>query len=261
MIPRSLSRFDVLLVAALVLAVGLYAGSVVTTGSFLPRTTSAYAQDVEPLSVTSAAAEIGGNEVGEVMVGGEVVLRIRTAAGGYSAPDRSDIVADRLRTLILGDLDPGQVHAGQMRGMAAVLANGNLIITADEAHARMNNTSPNELAMTWADNIAAALGGAPGEAEFEQKAEPPAPEWEPSEPYEDKDVPILSAGRGLRLGMARVSGPASKVSQVQGVAQLEANLKDFGDVVIYVPISTKIPGKDLDRVNECAVVGLADIGL
>jgi hypothetical protein len=261
MIPGSLSRTDLLLVAGLVLAVGLYAGSAIVTGSVLPRTSAAYAQDDQPLSVTSAAANIGGNEVGEVMVGDEVVLRIRTAAGGFSAPDRADIVADRLRDMVLGGLQPGQVHAGQMRGMAAVMAHNDLIITADSAHAELNNTSPDQLAMTWADNLASALGGDPGEPELAQPAQPDSAQWEPSEPYEDKDVPILSAGRGLRIGMARVSGPKSKVAQVQGVAQFESNLQDFGDVVIYVPISTKVPGSDLDRVNECAVVGLADIGL
>ena len=66
-------------------------------------------------------------------------------------------------------------------------------------------------------------------------------------------------GRGIRVGMARVAGPRSKVGQVQAVAQIESRLSEFGDVEIYVPISTQVPGKSLDRVNECAVVGLADL--
>lgn len=284
MIPGSFNRSDLLLLAGLVLAVGLYAGSVAVTGSFVPRTAAAFAQDPRPVSVTSAPASIDGNQVGEVMVDNEVVLRIRTAAGGFSAPRRGEIVAERLRNLVLGGLEPDQVRAAQKRGMAVVMTETDLIITADKAHARMNNTTPAQLAITWADNLASALGGDPGEPDLAEPAvpsppaQPPGTEtepeetegeaaqseetgWEPEEPYEDKDVPIVSAGRGLRVGMARVSGPKSKVSQVQGVAQIESNLQDFGDVVIYVPISTKVPGKDLDRVNECAVVGLADVGL
>ncbi len=262
MLQTSFSRTDVLIFGMLVCAMGLYAVSVVATGSVLPQTSAAHAQpEEEPVEVTSAANVIGDRDVGEVMVADSVVLRIRTAAGGFSAADRADIVADRLRDMLLSGLQPSEIHAGMMRGQTAVLAGDRLIVTADQEHANLNETTPTTLAQEWAANLAGALGGEPGAPEIAEETAPAPAEWQPSEPYDDKDVPIISVGRGIRIGMARVSGPASKVAQVEGVAQLESNLSNFGDVEIYVPISTKVPGESLDRINECAVVGLADLKL
>ena len=102
---------------------------------------------------------------------------------------------------------------------------------------------------------AGSLGGEPGESQLSVSV------WRPTEPYGDKDVPIISLGRGIRVGVARVSGPESKLGLVKAVAQIESRLAKFGDVEIYVPISTEVPGKTIDRINECAVVGLADLKL
>ncbi|MFP3902845.1 MAG: hypothetical protein ACLFWB_01260 [Armatimonadota bacterium] len=262
MLEKPLSGKDLLILSMLAFGIGLYAVSVVVSGSVLPQTSPAHAQDIQqPLEVTSAANVIGDRDVGEVMVADNVVLRIRTAAGGFSAADRADIVADRLRDMLLSGLQPSEIHAGMMRGQTAVLAGDRLIVTADQEHANLNQTTPTTLAQEWAANLAGALGGEPGAPEIEEEAASAPAEWQPSEPYDDKDVPIISVGRGVRVGMARVSGPTSKVEQVEGVAQIESNLSDFGDVEIYVPISTKVPGESLDRINECAVVGLADLKL
>jgi len=84
-------------------------------------------------------------------------------------------------------------------------------------------------------------------------------EWQPEEPYKDKIVPIVSFGEGARLGIARVNGPQSAVDQVQAVAQLETSYKDYVDIEIYVPISTKVPGRILDRVQGVGVTGVGDL--
>ena len=84
-------------------------------------------------------------------------------------------------------------------------------------------------------------------------------EWQPEEPYKDKIVPIVSFGEGARLGIARVNGPQSAVDQVQAVAQLETSYKDYVDIEIYVPISTKVPGRTLDRVQGVGVTGVGDL--
>ncbi len=73
----------------------------------------------------------------------------------------------------------------------------------------------------------------------------------------DKIVPILSVGRGIQIGAAQVRGPANRVREVQAVAELEAKFKDFIVLAIYVPISTKEPGKKLSRVQGVGVYALA----
>ena len=86
-------------------------------------------------------------------------------------------------------------------------------------------------------------------------------EWVPEEPYEDKYVPILSILRGVRVGVARVNGPRSKVAMTQAVGQLELKFRDVLDIEVYIPISTKEPGKTLARVQSVGVTGLGDLKL
>ena len=253
-------RQDALLLAIFAIAVATYLLSVALTGNYAPLSSPALAQEevAQPMVVDSRALMLNGVEVGEVTMAEDVLLRIRTAAGGYSSEQRAVIVADRLQQMVTAGLQPGQVHAGMMAGSTVVMAGDQLIVTADREHARLNATAPGNLAISWAENIANALGGEPGEPQLVAYF-PQASEWRPAEPYQHKDVPVISMGRGIRVGMARVAGPQSKVRQVQAVAQIESRLAEFGDVEIYVPISTQVPGKSLDRVNECAVVGLADL--
>ena len=251
---------DALLLAIFAIAVAAYLLSVALTGNYAPLSSPALAQEevAQSMVVDSRTVRLNGVEVGEVTIAEEVLLRIRTAAGSHSVGERARLVADRLQQMVTAGLQPGQVHAGMMAGSAAVMAGDQLIITAYSEQARLNATAPGNLAIAWARNIANALGGDPGEPQLSAYLAP-AREWRPAEPYDDKDVPVISVGRGVRIGMARVAGPRSKVRQVQAVAQLESRLAQFGDVEIYVPISTQVPGKRLDRVNECAVVGLADL--
>jgi len=84
-------------------------------------------------------------------------------------------------------------------------------------------------------------------------------EWQPEESYKDKIVPIVSFGEGAHLGIARVNGPQSAVDQVQAVAQLDTSYKDYVDIEIYVPISTKVPGQTLSRVQGVGVTGVGDL--
>ena len=47
-------------------------------------------------SIGVRQARIGGREVGEVLINGQVVLRVRTSAGGLSPFQRAAIIAGRL---------------------------------------------------------------------------------------------------------------------------------------------------------------------
>ena len=49
------------------------------------------------------------------------------------------------------------------------------------------------------------------------------------------------------------------MEQVQAVAQLETSYKDMLDVEVYIPISTKVPGQTLSRIQGVGVTGVGDL--
>jgi len=174
----------------------------------------------------------GDREEGEVMVNGAVVMRIRSAAGGFSATQRAEAVAARLNRAFRADTGWGDFRVGKVNNEMAVLTTqGRLIVTADRFHAQVNGTTPTLLARAWHSNLVQALGG-----ETAPEA-PVSPEvnWERQD---EKVVPIFSIGTpGVSIGAARVVGPKVEVAKVKAVAQIEAEFKDVVRAHIYVPVS------------------------
>ncbi len=236
-----------------------------------------------------------GRELGKLMIGEAEAFTIQTSAGGLSPYERCSIVAMRINDALRAGIAPTAFSSGVVNGMAVVKADDRIIITIDQAQADLAGMTTPQLAAQWAQAIVAAFatassapqgegqqqatappagegeqqgaqaggeeqGAPPAETQGEQAAEQAA-EWTPPEPYTSKFVPIISVLEGVKLGVARVNGPRSAVAQVQAVAQLETNFKDVLEVDVYIPISTKVPGKSLARVQGVAVTGLVDIKL
>jgi hypothetical protein len=110
---------------------------------------------VSGVTVESRAAD--GGQIGEVLINGRAVLRIRVAAGGLSAARRAEIVAERLRGLVAQGLRAGEFSIATVGGEVAIVARGQVIVTADRNHARANNTTPRALAELWARALVRAL--------------------------------------------------------------------------------------------------------
>ncbi len=239
----------------LTLAAGAFwAGSQLTAARSV-----AYAEPAG-VSVSDRAAEINGQPVGEVLINGTVVIRLRTETGGCTAHERAMIVADRIQRWLSGPYSPYDLAVREgARGDAELRAAGQLLVTANADEAAALGSSAMGLAQAWRDNIMMALGvggEAPG------LAAAAGGEWTPSEPYGDKIVPIISILEGTRIGGARVNGPLSKLDQVHAVAQLETHFRDFLEIDIYVPITTNRPGPGgLDRVQQVGVTALGDINI
>ncbi len=213
-------------------------------------------------------------EAGEVVVNKRVALRIRTRAGGSTPYERAEMVAMRLNAHLMDGEDPADIRGGRQRGYAGVFWGENMVFMVDREQAELNRTTPYALARTWADQLRSAFGvrnTVSTEAKVPPKEEPVKKktakeqptgsrgvQWKPEETYEDKIVPVISVGRGIRGGAARVNGPRSKVKQVQAVAQIEADFKDFLEIEIYVPVSTTRLKDDLGRVQGVGVTGLGD---
>lgn len=109
--------------------------------------------------VEARALIVDGHEAGEVLVGGTVALRIRVAAGGKSPMQRAEVVAERLRKLLVDGRNLERLTIADARGEAVVLWDGALVVTADRHHARLNRTTPVALARQWRDALAKAVGG------------------------------------------------------------------------------------------------------
>lgn len=92
-----------------------------------------------------------------VTFSGQVLLRIRTGAGGYTAEQRADAVRERL-PLILGliNLRPSEITVQQPHRYmdANIYVRDRLLITVDKTLAQANgNNDPGDLARQWADRM------------------------------------------------------------------------------------------------------------
>ncbi len=199
-------------------------------------------------NATAQETTIGGRQVGEVMVDGKAVLRIRSAAGGLSAFKRSQVVADRLNQLMGDSIQPEDITTGIVNGQEVVLAGGQILVTADTTHAKLNGTTPSILANQWATNLRTSFSGG-------------AMAVTAAEPTSEKIVPIISLGQGTKIGGAQVTGPRSRVREVVAVAQVEGTFSSVARVRILVPVSTENIVQKITRVPQTSVTALVDIKL
>jgi len=249
---------------------------------------------VAPTGAAAFAEVLDDQEQGIVVLGANQPLRIRTSAGGFTGYERAMVVVNRLNNGLTAGLQADQIQAAAYNGEQVVIGAGTNLITVNQAEADIRDLSRSQLADIWAANLRVAVDAAwqtpapdelePAQEEFleqppteetaeagpseeqppagEEEAEEPTvavEEWQPQEPYKEKIVAIVSFGEGARLGIARVNGPQSAVDRVQAVAQFETSFKDYVDIEIYVPISTKVPGQTLARVQGVGITGVGDL--
>lgn len=108
--------------------------------------------------VLAFAAPLFAANPGDVLVGQDVVLRIRYPAGGYTVEQRADAVMQRINNLLgARPFSPSDVTVAHRNGEWVVLIGNELIITADSATAKYNHTTPQQLAEIWANNLRVAI--------------------------------------------------------------------------------------------------------
>ena len=91
---------------------------------------------------------------GDVLIGDDVVLRVRFPAGGYTVEQRAELIMLRINELLGSQpFDPSDVKVGVVNKECVVLIGGNVIITADSATAKYNKSTPQQLAEIWAANL------------------------------------------------------------------------------------------------------------
>jgi len=97
--------------------------------------------------------------VGEVTVGGELILRIRFSAGGMTPQRRADAITRRLVNILQElDIQPSDIVVKPIGGgEAAIYVKDNLLVTVDKKHAALNNTTPFKLGEIWAKHLREVL--------------------------------------------------------------------------------------------------------
>jgi hypothetical protein len=72
-----------------------------------------------------------------------------------------------------------------------------------------------------------------------------------------KVVPIFSVGRGAYVGAAQVMGLPASVQRTQGVAAIELTVGDLEGSGL-IPVTTRRPGRVLDRVSAVGISAIID---
>ena len=91
---------------------------------------------------------------GEVIIGQQVVLRVRFPAGGMTVQERVDNITARLNKLLgIRAFDPSLITVRRHGGDYGVLYRDELLVTADAQTAAYNKASAQELANLWAANM------------------------------------------------------------------------------------------------------------
>jgi len=201
------------------------------------------------VTVNSRTMTLNGQSVGEVLVGNNVVLRIREAAGGYTAGQRAGVVATRLTSYLSQGMSWQSLSVGTFNNQTALLMGNNLLVTADPREAALNGDTPLQLADAWLGNTTDALRGVTASAVAGSTES--WPDWTNAT---TKIVPIISAGTpGLQLGAAQVTGPKERVDTVKAVLELDLVFQKTARIMVFIP-STQIAS--LKRVQGVAVSAL-----
>ena len=106
-----------------------------------------------------AQNEAQANVSTTISLAGQVVMRIRTGAGGYTAAQRALAVRDRLTPILsLPDLTPADVTVIPVNpNQSNIEVRGHLLLTVDQTLAKSNGQTPAQLAQAWATNLRHAL--------------------------------------------------------------------------------------------------------
>lgn len=266
--------------AAVVVGGGFWS---VTTGSLpVARAQEAFA--------VAREIRVGPHSVGAVYVNGRLVIRLRDSRQGGRGTAQAEAVARRLNDLNADRvLTAEALQVKEVGNSAIIVAGDDLIVAVDPEQARLASSTPLGLARVWRDHLRAALGeGASGLQAPGEKAPPREGDHtavvstgrgetalrqergsqvrlallgQPEEETRTKIVPILTVGSSLRVGVAQVTGPVSRVDEVKAVARLDTDYKDAVRIAILVPVASENVVSNIRRVPKVSISAVGDLKL
>ena len=108
--------------------------------------------------ILSNAAMAYYSTPGDVVVGNQVVMRIRDNAGGYSVEERVKAVNERLvEILSYAPVNEVSITVHLVKGNYVISVGKYQLITIDKNMADSNKTTPEKLAKDWAKKLLPAL--------------------------------------------------------------------------------------------------------
>lgn len=199
--------------------------------------------------VSARTTTVKNQEVGEVLVGDTVVVRLTGNLGGFTPGERAQVVASRLTNSLSQGHTVKDVRTTRAGNDYAIYMGNNLLVTADPSAAQTQGLTAAQLAGQWQTNLQTALAATDGPVVAGSQESWPA--W--TNPG-NKIVPIVSAGTpGIQLGAAQVVGPQERIDQVKAVFQVDVEFKRTARVHVFIP-SSNLTG--LNRVEGTAVSAL-----
>lgn len=106
----------------------------------------------------ASAASAGAMAPGEIALGGEVILRLRVPAGGYTLQQREDLIQQRLIGILsLEDLTADDVTVQPTRYGPTITVRGKMLLTVDVPTAAAAGSTPEQLAPVWARRLGQVL--------------------------------------------------------------------------------------------------------
>ncbi|MDW7674020.1 MAG: CAP domain-containing protein [Bacillota bacterium] len=191
-------KFGVIAVS-LILTIGILSGSLVSLGNGnLGNMAMAEANTI----TISASPRNNNVDIYELKINGEVVIRYRTLPQGYTAAERSKIIAYRFKQYATqGLISPNNISTGIINGMPVVTVGGKLLATVTSLDAEANQSSMEGLIGVWAKNISGAIAD---QDQLTPKVQQPPQIQQPSNnktPAETPSVSGLSADEQKMLNL------------------------------------------------------------
>jgi len=113
------------------------------------------------LRITSREGVINGRKVGEVLVNGQVAVRLRTTFDGLPPLQRAEQAAARLkRAMAVPGFQPSSIRVDTVTDGVALIAGDKVLCIADPPQAKLLNTTPTKLAQGWDASLTKALATA-----------------------------------------------------------------------------------------------------
>ena len=102
-------------------------------------------------------AVIDGQEIGTILIGGRVVMRVRTPFQGKGPIDRAEVAAATLNRLLAAGLTATEIAVTTRNGLSMIVARNDVLLVVDSELASQSGTVPSALATLWAKEIQQAL--------------------------------------------------------------------------------------------------------
>lgn len=184
-------------------------------------------------------------EAADIVVGGEIVARVREAASYESVEHRAAAIDEKINEVLATTDDPGalEVSLEQVDGLWTILIAGNPIMAVHPAEAEANGMTPEMLGASWVRRFKDALPNATG-APVTVIGEP-TEDAEPVQPLVVSDEPVISSPT---TGDEPATGTVTTTAQPPAETEAETPVADTGGAVEILEVPQEGTGESEEIV-------------